>query len=261
MLDRPEERRSLFLAHLAYIERVAAKWCRMNGVWGQEAEDFVSEAMLKLMENDCAVLSKFRGECEVQKFLAVVAVQRLREHARERWGRWRNSVAARGLGALAMELEVLVYRDRYTLAQAGEKLRVAGKTAQSDAELARLLAQFPVRRPLRPEGGAVPPELLEAPDTADRWVEDEEREKRCRTVMERLREVLGRLEPEERVAARMRFAERRKVGEVARALCVETRPLFRRLAGLRLRLRESLEAVGVTEDDMIDCLGDAGGGW
>lgn len=263
MLDRLEPS-ALLVTHLQYIHRVARKWCRQNRVWGEEVEDFTSQALMKLMEDDYAVFRKFRGECPIKNFLAVVVVQRLREHARERWGRWRHSAEARRLGELSMDLETLVYRDGYTLREACEVMRTRDGVAASDAELAKLFAQLPVRKPLRPlEGGAEPLDWLAGTAFADDLVRAEERRRRCRAVMEAVRRALARMSEEDRMIVRMRFAEERKVKDVAFALGVEYMPLFKRIDRLRARLRDEVVKEGGSEEDARECLekgGDADAG-
>lgn len=54
-----------FLANLPHIEKVVAQTCRRCRFRKEEAEDFSSLVMIKLMENDYAVLRKFQGECDL----------------------------------------------------------------------------------------------------------------------------------------------------------------------------------------------------
>lgn len=258
MLDRlnPE---SLFLAHLEWIEKVAAIVCHRHSVWGDDAEDFASAAKMKLIENDYEAIRKFRGESEFTTYLATVIVRLFHEHGRERWGRWRCSAAAERTGQLAKDLETLVYRDGFRLEEAGEKLRTAGRTTASDAELARLLARLPARSPLRPE--RADPGLLDrapADGPADGRVIADEAEARRRAIMAVLDRALDRLEPEERVIVRMHFADGRKVAEVARALRLEQKPLYRRIERVRTVLRGHLEAAGVSADDVRDLVAQEG---
>lgn len=256
MLDRlnPE---ALFLEHLGWIEKVATIVCHKHGVWGDEADEFVSWAKMRLIEDDYAAIRKFRGECALKTYLATVVVRYFHEHGRARRGRWRPSAAAERLGGVAKELETLVYRDGYRLEQAGEKLRTAGRTSLSDAELARLLASLPVREPLRPvEVGSAP--LDQAPDAgaADARVVAAETQARRGVVMGALTRALSRLEPEERMIARMHFGDGRTLADVARGLRLEQKPLYRRVERLRARLRAFVEEDGVSEGDVRELLGE-----
>jgi RNA polymerase sigma factor (sigma-70 family) len=251
---------ALFLEHLGWIEKVAAMTCRRYGVWGAEAEDVAAGVKLKLMEDDYAVIRKFQGKSTLKTYLATVVMRYFLEHGRERRGRWRPSAVAERLGAPAQELEALVYRDGYRLEQAGEKLRTSGRTTLSDAELARLLARLPQRAPLRPVEVASDPvlEAVESFSHADDRVAAAETETRRGEVMGALGRALARLEPEERMIALMHFRDGRTLADVARALRVEQKPLYRRVERLRARLRQSMEADGVQGGDVREVLGEGG---
>jgi RNA polymerase sigma factor for flagellar operon FliA len=249
--------RTLFLENLSWIEKVAGIVCRKHGVWGDDAEDFASLAKMKLMENDYADLRKFRGECSPTTYIATLVVRRFHEHARERWGRWRNSAAAEREGQLAKDLETLVHRDGCTLAQAAEQLRSAGKTELSDAELARILARLPARQPMRAkEVGAPLLENAPAEDSADSGIGGTELDRQRSAMLAALFKVMEQLPPEERHILRMRFADGRSVADVARALRLEQKPLYRRIDQLKAKLRLDLERFGVTAEDVRELLAD-----
>jgi RNA polymerase sigma factor for flagellar operon FliA len=238
---------AIFLKHLGWIEKVATTACRRNGVWGADAEDFVSWARMKLMEDDYAVIRRFRGESEIKTFIATVVVRYFHAYSRERRGRWRPSAAAEQIGAPARELETLVHRDGYTLEQAGEKLRTAGISTLSDAEMSRLLARLPQRAPFRPV--ELPPDALDAAESplrADERVAASDANTRRREILTAVSRAMEKLEPEDRMIVRMHFGDGYTLAAVARALNVEQKPLYRRVHRLQLRLREYLEEEGVS---------------
>lgn len=242
---------SLFLEHLDWITRVSGILCSKYSMGDAEAEDFGSWIQLKLLENDYAVLRRFRGESKLKTYLATVVTGQFHEYWRERHGRWRVSAAAERLGQLAKDLEALVYRYGYSLSQAGEKLRTAGRTELSDIELARVLAQLPERAPQRAVEISAEPVLgaMEGPSHADEGLADADRQARHKGVMAALDRVMSRLDPENAMIARMHFADGRSVADVARALRLEQKPLYRRVEKLRLRLRAELQAEGVQDFD------------
>lgn len=248
----PLNAEAVFLEHLAWIDKAAAKACRRHGLWGADAEDFASWAKMKIMENDYAVLRKFRGESDWKTFLATVVVHHFHAYSRERRGRWRPSAAAQRLGPPARELETLVRRDGYTVAQAGEKLRTSGITDYSDGELARLLASLPERDPLRPVQVAAEPvlESARAPSRSDTRVAASEAEAWRGDLMAALERAMGRMEPADRMIVRMHFGDGHKLADVARALGIEQKPLYRRIHKLRDELREHLEREGISARDV-----------
>jgi len=256
-MPEPMDPGKLFLDNLAWIEKVSGIVCRKHGVWGDDAEDFASVVKLKLMENDYADLRKFRGDCSATTYIATLVVRRFHEYTRERWGRWRNSAAAEREGQLAKDLETLVHRDGCTLAQAAEQLRSAGKTDLSDTELARILAKLPNRQPLRAKQVAAPvienePDV----DTADSRIGGMELDRQRSALLAALFKVMEQLPPEERNILRMRFADGRSVADVARALRLEQKPLYRRIDQIKAKLRVDLERYGVTAEAVRELLAD-----
>jgi RNA polymerase sigma factor for flagellar operon FliA len=256
MLDR-DRAEVLFLKHLNWINRVASLVCAREAIWGAEAEDFASWVRMNLIEDDYAVLRRFRGESELKTYLAIVVSRHFVDYMREVRGQWRASTAAKRIGAPAHYLERLVYRDGYTVQQAGEKLRTAGLTTLSDAELARLLASLPVRSPLRPVAEPQPDVVLDATPSASRAddrVVAAELETRRVEVLTALDKALGELEPEEQLIVRLHFGEGLALADIARTLRLEQKPLYRRVQRLRTRLRTSLESAGLREDDVRSLL-------
>jgi RNA polymerase sigma factor (sigma-70 family) len=248
----------VFLEHLSWINRVAAMTCTQHGVWGAEAEDFASLIHMKLIEDDYAAIRNFRGESSLRTYLATVVVRQFHDYRREQRGRWRISAAAERLGSPAGELEALIYRDGYALEQAGELLRTMGRTTLSDTELARLLDQLPRREPLRPV--EVPPDVLDglpSPSPTDRRVIEPETDALRRRVNQALARAMDRLPPEDRMIVRMHFQEGRTLADVARALNLKQKPLYRRVARLLETLRAYLRDEGVQGGDVNDLLGEA----
>lgn len=246
----PEE---IFVQHLPWIDKVAAIVCRRNGVWGDDAEDFASWTKMKLMEDDYAVFRKFEGKSKLETYIGTVVTRLFIHRDREERGRWRPSTEALRMGPPAPELEQLVHRDGYTVAQAGEKLRTAGVTGYTDHQLARLLASLRERTPMRPVQVSSSESVLEreqAPASADAGIVASETDAWRSEVLEALNRAMRRMEPEEQMIVRMHFGEGRTLAHVARALNIEQKPLYRRIDRLRDALRGHLEAEGLSPHDV-----------
>jgi RNA polymerase sigma factor for flagellar operon FliA len=257
MIADRERLEALFLANLHWIERTVAAVCRRHGFNTDDVPDVTSWVKLRLVEDDYAVFRKFRGESAVTTYLTVVVAMLVREYRVQCWGRWRPSAAARRQGDVAVRLETLVYRDGYGLSQAAQLLHTAGETSLSDRELATLLAQLPTRTLPRPvEAG---PELLaETPTTAradDLLVGGELLEHREATGRA-LTAALAYLPPEEQVILRMRYWEGMSLADVARALVIPQKPLYRRVERALGALRKYLEAGGMSREDVRELLTD-----
>ncbi|HET6232400.1 MAG TPA: sigma-70 family RNA polymerase sigma factor [Longimicrobiaceae bacterium] len=257
MLDR-QKNEALFLEHLDWIEKVAARLCRHKGVPESDAEDFAAWIKIELIKDDYAVIGNYRGESLLRTYLTTVITRRFHDYWRGRLGRWRPSAMAARMGPPAPELEALVHRDGYTLSQAAEKLRTGGRTTLSDAQLARLLASLPARPPMRVVEVTSDVALDVAPDRsgADGGLAAAEAGERRDEINEALRRAMDRLEPEDQMIVRMHLVDGYTLADVARALRLEQKPLYRRVERLLKQLREYLENGGVRGEDVRDMLGD-----
>jgi RNA polymerase sigma factor for flagellar operon FliA len=219
--------------------------CRRYGLSPDDTAEFTSWAKLKLVENDYAVLGRFRGESAITTYLVVVIAMLFRDYRAQHWGRWRPSAAARRRGALAVRLETLVYRDRLPLAQAAEMLRTSGQTQLSDRKLAELLAELPARPAVRPlQAHGAPRDDLPGQEGADDFLVAEDADARDRMIGE----AVGRLLPEDQVLLRLRFWEGLSVADISRSLGLPQKPLYRRLDRAIGQVRARLEQSGMSRE-------------
>lgn len=254
----PQDAEALLRDNLGIVDRIVASVCRRNGLTGDDADDFASWTRFRLVENDYAILRKFRGESSLATYLTVVIPMLYREYRVREWGRWRPSAAARGLGPLAERLEMLIYRDGCTFSEAAERIRSAGEEV-SDRELADLLSRLPPKHPSRPVSvGSDALDSAPAPSRADERVVGDEADRARRHAVEALFRALERLPDEDRLIVRMRMWEGMSLADIARALNLPQKPLYRRLERILKRLRADLEAQGVTRDFFRGLLEDRG---
>ena len=248
---------ALLIKHLPAVERIIATVCRRHALRPEMGEDFASWAKLKLVENDYAILQKFRGESSITTYLTVVVAMLFRDYRVHHWGRWRPSAAAQRLGALAVRLETLVYRDRMPLSGAAELLRTEGETKVSDRKLAELLAQLPERGPLRPrEVGPEPLAVHESASSADELVRGAELDAEVGSAHAALRCALDHQPPEDALIVRMHYWDGMGVAEIARVLGLPQKPLYRRIERVLTRLREELEAAGLSRERILALVGE-----
>lgn len=242
----------LLVENLGRIERIARSLCRRYGVSDDDAEDFRSWVQLRLIEDDYAILRKFRGESAITTYLTVVVAMLMRDYRAAHWGRWRPSAAALRQGEVAVRLETLVYRDGMQLRQAAEALRTTGLTERSDRELGELLGQLPAREPLRPlHVGPAPLEGEPGSARADDAVRREETEAERSEVQQALDEALSRLPAEDRLILRLRFWDGLSVADIARGLRVPQKPLYRRIERALAGVRSSLGAAGLDAERVL----------
>lgn len=248
-MENPE---TLFVSHLPWIERVAHSLTRRHGLDPDEQDDFVSWAKLKIMEDNYAVLRKYRGDSQLTTYLTVVLSILYSDYRVARWGRWRPSAAARKHGPLAVRLEALIYRDGLTSSQAIATLRESDPALPEERELIRLLAELPPAPRGRPTPEPISESVVQMPseESADTALSHLERTE----VRSALEKAMSRLAPEDAVIVRMRFLVGASVADIARVLHLEQKPLYRRLERILLQLRQSLESDGINRSFVSELL-------
>ena len=240
--------RQWYVEQLDVIDRIASSVCRRNGVQGADAEDFVSDVRLKLLQDDYAVLRKYRGASSQTTFLTVVISNLFRDHRIKHWGKWRPSAEAKRHGEVAVRLEAAIYRDGQSFEQACGFLVQDSRLNVDRAELRRLLASLPYRAPKRVENGAAIDDVP-SPDSADDGVLDHEREARLQAAKAALGRAVGRLAPEDALIVRLHFYEGFSIADVARDVGIPQKPLYVRMKRLLETLHRDLRSEGIGPDD------------
>jgi RNA polymerase sigma factor (sigma-70 family) len=248
--------RQWYVDQLDVINRIASSICRRNGVQGADAEDFVSDVRLKLLQDDYAVLRKYRGASSQTTFLTVVISNLFRDHRIKHWGKWRPSAEAKRQGEVAVRLEAAMYRDDLSFEQACQFLAQDTRLKVDRAELRRLLASLPHRAPKRLENGAAIDDVPSS-DSADAGVLDGEREGRLQAAKAAVGRAVARLAHEDALIVRLRFFEGLSIADIARHVRIPQKPLYVRMNRLLETLQRDLVSQGIGPDD-CDWLNAAG---
>jgi RNA polymerase sigma factor for flagellar operon FliA len=246
--------REVFLANLTLIEQVIHCVARRQYLRAEDAEEFASLAKLKIISDDYAVLRKFREHSSLGTYLTVVIYRHCQDYRNHLWGRWRPSVRARQLGPLAVELERLLVRDGQSLDEACEILRRHHDVSASRRELADLAAQLPARTTRRMETEEPIHALAAADPTPEERLLTREREEVRRRLSAALAVAVADFPPEDRLLVKLRVEQGKQVVEIARALRLEPKSLYRRLEGILDTLRDRLETQGFHVADMKEAL-------
>lgn len=244
----------LYVSHAELIERSIGAVCRRHNLFGPDAEDFAGIVRIHLISDNYAVLRRFQGRSSMASYLTVVITRQFQDWRNARWGKWRPSAEAKRLGETAVRLETLTVRDGLTMDEACELLRSRHQTLDSRASLEAMSARFPVRhKRLMVDDSAM--ELMAAPgeDAESRVVAAE-----VSSTAARASAMLGRslkgLAPQDQLILRMRFTENMQISEIAKALQLEAKPLYRRIEKLLESLRGALEATGLTATLVTEAL-------
>ncbi len=246
-----------FLEHQPLIERVAQSACRRAGLPPEEAEDFTGQVLLKLIDDDYAVLRKHRGDSKLTTYLTTVVHNQFKDYCNHKWGKFRHSAAARHLGAEAKALERLLVIDRHDLEAAIEILKTNYRFETSRRELRQIAAELPRRKPRVFVGEeALAREPSQAPEAdAERRIEDGERAATAARVEEALDLALETLSAHDLLILKMFYRDGLTVAAIAGALRLEARPLYRRKEQCLAKLRGSFEAQGLTWQEVRAILG------
>jgi RNA polymerase sigma factor (sigma-70 family) len=242
--------RELFESELPMVGQVISFVCRRHRLFHEEGEDFRSYALVKLVDNDYAILRKFEGRSSLRTYLTIVIERLSIDYQISRRGKWRPSARALELGREAIELDTLLHRDGYSAHEAVQTLLVSKSSGLSEESLLEVARQLPSRPRRAFERQLSTP--LPAGDgaAADRLVLEKERESELHRVRCALAAALARLSPEDRLIARLRFLEGWPPNRIATAVSRDPKTLYRRIERLKRDLRRLLSKEGI--DGPID---------
>jgi RNA polymerase sigma factor (sigma-70 family) len=248
MSSAPHE---IYLTHADLIERTLSKVCRRHSLYGADAEDFSSTARLHLIEDDYAVLRQFQERSSLTSYLVVVITRQFQDWRNARWGKWRPSAEAKRLGDLAIRLETLTSRDGLTLDEAHEVLRTHYGVTESRQALEVLVTRFPRRF----KRSFAAPEEMDTIPTGARSAQDELEAQEAVAAAQRgadgLAAALKTLTAQDRLILKMRFQDNCQIADIARALRLDAKPLYRHIEKLLTSMRKTLEESGLTANDMV----------
>lgn len=239
-----------FLAALPVIDDVTGQVCRRHRLSPAESDEFRSDVRLHFIERNYEVLRKFEGRCALATYVNVVTQRVFLDWRNRMWGRWRPSTEARRLGPTAILIERLVTRDGWSIAQALETVKVNHQIELDDEMTAfcnTLSARVPVRRMVSEDDAAEVASPGPAADDNLVKAEGDFLAKRVQTALDRARQALP---PMDRLILKMRFEDRAAVSDIARALHLDQRPLYRTLERLLKTIGEAMQADGILRADI-----------
>ncbi len=244
-----------FIDNLPLIDSATAFVCRKYGLIGADGEDFRSVVMIKLIEDDYAVLRKFENKCALKTYLVIVIKRHYADQMIHEWGKWRPSVRARQGGDAAIFMERLMSRDG--LGQAEASAIVRQKYTELDSRALEAIASSIVTR--RAQRAEEVERTEEMPEPAsgisaeDELLTSERKAAECRTSAIVNRE-LERFPAEDRLVMKLRYLDAMKVSAMARMLKVDQKRLYRRIERLGAKLKEALLGAGIAISDIRDML-------
>ena len=263
--DAAETERHSFVDLLPVIHGVVRQVCARSRLSADDQAEFTSIVLVKLIENDYAVLRKFRGDSGMRTYLYAVVRRCLLDLRVKEWGKWRPSRVARRLGPLATMIERLVARERLPMQEVVPTLKHHPAFLVSSSDVWKLHDALPPRT-ARHRQVDLPSNLeVTAPQRADAGVDLRYLEDQAGRVRAALATVLASLPAEDRRLLRLRFQDNLPIGRIAVLTGETPAALYRRVPVLLKNIRAKLTAQSLTAADIQPLIGNAavtlGGLW
>jgi RNA polymerase sigma factor (sigma-70 family) len=249
------ELEDLFLRSLETIETIVMYIGRANHLDASETEEFASQVKLELIDANYAIVRKFEGRSSFPTYLSTVIQRMFYQYRVKQWGKWRPSAEARRLGDRAITLERLTTRDGLTFGEALRTMTTGTGRRCSATELEAIHTRLPPRQP-RPVlvSGDVSPDAAMVEADADDRVTARERTRLATDTAKALDRFIDAADSEDQVILRMRFWNMRRVPEIASALQLDPRKVYKRIERLLQRMRTALEAAGISRAEVVEML-------
>lgn len=230
--------------------------CRRYRLGPDDAEELGSVVRLRLIENDYAILRAYGGRCSFATYISIVVQRMALDYRIHAWGKWHASAEAKRLGALAIDLETLLHRDGRALDEALPILRMRHEGVTREV-LESIAARLPRRGPRRREV-AIDDAAFVAdgrPAAAEEPLLAGERRTRAQQLSAIMSVVIAEMPDEDRLILQLRFEGGMTIAQIASALQIEQKLLYRRVERRLRDLRSKLEERGVAPDDAMDLVG------
>jgi RNA polymerase sigma factor for flagellar operon FliA len=246
-----------FLANLELIEAVIRFTVHRYQLNESEGEELKSTVMIKLIDNDYAVIRKFRGQSSFKTFIVTVVANALKDYRTHQLGKFRPSPEAKRRGPCAVELDRLLYRDHRTLDEAIPILlqRFPDQTREN---LIRLAEELPEHRE-RPRPVDIPDDVdFPATDDSEERVLANDRLKESQRLSRILSDAIAQWPKVDRQMLTLHFKLGMSVAEIARSLGIEQKLLYPRMTKVKNGLRQAAESAGFNAGDTDDLIGKEG---
>jgi hypothetical protein len=168
------------------------------------------------------------------------------------WGKWRPSAQARRLGDKGITLERLLTRDGYTYSEAVAVLTTGQSPVFAVDEIEAIYVRLPIRQP-RPVLVAAM-EISDGGPSVEPVLFSGERAVIARHTADTIDAAIATMAAEDQVILRLRFWNARTIPEIARALKLDEKKLYKRINKLLAQLKFTLEGAGVNADAACELL-------
>lgn len=249
---KPIDAEEVFLTNLCLIDKAIGYVCHRNHVNRDEEEEFGSYVKFKLIESNYAIIRKFEGRSAFSTYMTTVIQRMFFQYRVQMWGKWRPSAQARRLGDKGITLERLLTRDGYSYSEALAVLTTGEPPVFTAEEIEAIYVRLPIRQPR--------PVLVAAMENTDKGPSVEpalfsgERAVIARHTAATIDKAIATMESEDQIILRMRFWNGKKIPDIAQALKLDDKKLYKRITKLLAQLKFTLEGAGVEAADAREIL-------
>ena len=238
----------LLLDNLGAVDRVIRSIARRHRLSKADIDEFTSYVHLRLIEHDYRVLRKFQQRSRLTTYLVTVITRMFVDHRNAQWGRWRPSAQARRLGPVAILLDRLVSRDRHSLDEAIQIMRITHRVQEPEEVLRDLWRQLPERE--SEVEVAMGPVATDAAQVASPDVDESDRRQRTGRVAWALDRGAAALGPSDRALVRLHVLEGVTLVDLARQQGVHPSAMRRRWDRILRTFHKAFAAEGLEPHDV-----------
>ena len=244
----------LLTSNLELIERTIAYACRRYRLDENDCEEFGAIVKLKLVENDYAILRAYEARSSLATFISIVVQRMALDYRIHNWGKWHPSAEASRLGALAIDLDRLLHRDGRSLEEAFVLLSPKHQGLTSEV-LKKIADRLPERAPRRRDVEVTESVAVTRPEAVEEPLMARDRRSASERLSVLMAAIIESMPEEERLILQLRFEGGMAVSQIARALRLDQKLLYRRLDRRMRDIRTELERSGMAAGDVLDLIG------
>jgi len=250
------EARELLTSNLALVSRAVAFACRRYRLSADDAEEFESIVMLKLIDNDYAIVRAYEARSSFATFMSIVVQRMALDFRISAWGKWHASAEAKRLGDAAVDLEKLLNRDGRQLDEA-LTIAAAKHKGETPESLRALAARLPQHAPRHRDVAIEEAESFAV--TSPAGVEEPllaiDRRRASKRVSSLVAAAIQALPDLDRLILQLRFEGGMSIAQIARMLGIEQKLLYRRIEKQMQDLKRDLQREGIAPRDVLDLIG------
>jgi RNA polymerase sigma factor for flagellar operon FliA len=244
----------LLTSNLELIERTIAYACRRYRLDENDCEEFGAIVKLKLVENDYAILRAYEARSSLATFISIVVQRMALDYRIHNWGKWHPSAEASRLGALAVDLDRLLHRDGRSLEEVFVLLAPKHQGLTPEA-LKKIADRLPERAPRRRDVEVTESVAVTRPEAVEEPLMARDRRSASERLSALMAAIIESMPEEERLILQLRFEGGMAVSQIARALRLDQKLLYRRLDRRMRDIRTELERSGMAAGDVLDLIG------